>query len=77
MPEQKNIKLIKEECLGELCGKCQEVCKFDAIKILKNSMKINHDKCTRCDQCIKWCPNWALYTNYDDCRNYIFKQSLK
>ena len=41
-------------CLG--CGTCVDVCQFDAIHIINGVAKVDKDKCTACEMCIKICP---------------------
>lgn len=41
-------------CLG--CGTCEDVCEFDAIKIVDGIAIIDKDKCTTCKRCIDVCP---------------------
>lgn len=43
------------------CGICKTVCKFDAIKMVRNKYGevnpvIDHEKCKNCGQCLKFCP---------------------
>jgi Na+-translocating ferredoxin:NAD+ oxidoreductase RNF subunit RnfB len=45
-------------CIG--CGKCQKVCKFEAITIENNLAKIDPDKCKNCGLCSKECPTHAI-----------------
>ena len=41
-------------CLG--CGTCVDVCQFDAIHIVNGVAKVDKEKCTACEMCIKICP---------------------
>ena len=45
-------------CIG--CGKCQKVCKFDAITIENNVAYIDFNKCRMCTKCVDECPTGAL-----------------
>ena len=45
-------------CIG--CGKCQKVCKFDAINIENNVAYIDFNKCRMCTKCVDECPTGAL-----------------
>jgi len=45
-------------CIG--CGKCQEVCNFDAITIENNLAFIDSDKCKLCRKCEPVCPTGAI-----------------
>jgi Na+-translocating ferredoxin:NAD+ oxidoreductase RNF subunit RnfB len=45
-------------CIG--CGKCADVCAFDAITLTNNLACINPDKCTLCRKCSPVCPTNAI-----------------
>ncbi|MCR5152024.1 MAG: Fe-S cluster domain-containing protein [Prevotella sp.] len=45
-------------CIG--CGKCQKVCKFEAITIDNNLSYIDPDKCRMCRKCEEECPTNAI-----------------
>ncbi|RKD33195.1 RnfABCDGE type electron transport complex subunit B [Thermohalobacter berrensis] len=45
-------------CLG--LGTCVDVCPFDAIEIVDGIAKIDPDKCTACEKCIKACPKSVI-----------------
>jgi ferredoxin len=45
-------------CIG--CGKCQQVCEFDAITIENNLAFIDSDKCKFCRKCEPVCPTNAI-----------------
>lgn len=45
-------------CIG--CGKCEKVCKFDAIKVENNLCYIDFNKCRMCTKCVDECPTGAI-----------------
>ncbi len=48
----------KVACIG--CGKCFDVCKFDAITIENNLAYIDASLCTFCRKCVEECPTGAI-----------------
>lgn len=55
-------------CLG--CGKCAEVCKFDAISLNENGIAVvDEEKCIACGRCAKECPQHIIHVH--DCANTI------
>ncbi len=46
------------KCTG--CNKCYEVCRFNAVKIINNSYKINKYSCEGCGFCVRVCPEKAI-----------------
>lgn len=51
-------KACKVACIG--CGKCQKVCKFDAITIENNLAYVDFNKCRLCTKCVDECPTGAM-----------------
>lgn len=51
-------KVCAVACIG--CGKCQQVCGFDAITIADNLSHIDATKCTGCRSCIEACPKSSI-----------------
>ncbi len=45
-------------CIG--CGKCQTVCKFEAITVTNNLSYIDDSKCRLCAKCVDACPTHAI-----------------
>ena len=48
----------KEIC--SFCGKCQEVCAFNAIAVLKNDVLVFPEICHGCGSCSYFCPQKAI-----------------
>ncbi len=60
--------IIENNCIG--CGKCEKICKFDAIeeKALSNGSngsvyKVDPISCEGCGVCVEFCPNQAIEFN--------------
>jgi len=49
-----------EKCTG--CGKCVEVCKVGATKIVDGKAVIDYNKCVMCGRCVVNCPEAAKYS---------------
>lgn len=45
-------------CIG--CGKCQKVCRFEAITLTENLSYIDAEKCRLCTKCVDECPTGAI-----------------
>jgi len=45
------------------CGKCLDICRFDAIQLLHGLYQINPVDCEGCGYCDKVCPNHAISMN--------------
>lgn len=52
----------QEKCIK--CGKCKEVCRFDAISIINNKYIVDPLSCEGCGYCARVCPEKAI-TNED------------
>ncbi|MDA8162139.1 MAG: ATP-binding protein [Desulfobacteraceae bacterium] len=57
-------KVDAEAC--NACGKCLEVCQFDAIRIKRTAL-IDDLSCEGCGVCIHFCPAGAVYAERNDC----------
>ena len=51
-------KLIKDKCSG--CGKCKEVCAFNAITLLGKRVIFFNELCHSCYSCVELCPEQAI-----------------
>ena len=59
----------KENCNG--CGRCQDVCKVDAIEVRGDTSIINYGICVGCGKCIGACPNDAKGVKFEGYSLYI------
>ncbi len=51
--------LIDEDvCIN--CGKCKEVCRFDAINVIDNQHRVDNISCEGCRYCYHVCPTGAI-----------------
>lgn len=55
-------KACKVSCIA--CGKCQKVCKKDAITIENNLAYIDPAKCIACGLCYNECPKKAIHASF-------------
>jgi coenzyme F420-reducing hydrogenase beta subunit len=54
---QKQPKIDTEKCNG--CGRCIELCKFNALSISGGKAVIDRDLCGNCGWCVRGCPHEA------------------
>ncbi len=64
----KQASIITEKCIG--CGKCKELCKFDAINfdgpandIVAKTFTVDNVSCEGCKVCVEFCPADAIEFN--------------
>ena len=64
----KQALVITEKCIG--CGKCQKLCKFDAIKLdgpandlIAKTYRVDPISCEGCKVCVEFCPADAIEFN--------------
>ncbi len=59
------IKIPKtaDNCNG--CGRCQDVCKVDAIEVRGDTSITNYNVCVGCGKCVKACPNEAKKVKFE------------
>jgi len=43
-----------------LCLSCIDVCKYNAVRLIEEKIKINGDNCTYCLDCVNSCPCDAI-----------------
>ena len=48
-----------ELCIG--CGKCEDVCPYEAIEVIDGQAVIDPSRCTFCLRCVEECPQGAIY----------------
>ncbi len=49
-----------DEALCDLCGKCREVCHYNAIAVLKDTLLVFPELCHGCGACSYFCPQGAI-----------------
>ncbi|MDD4651283.1 MAG: 4Fe-4S binding protein [Methanothrix sp.] len=52
--------IVLDKCTG--CGKCVEVCKVGATRIVDGKAVIDYGKCVMCGRCVAACPGAAKYS---------------
>jgi len=64
----KQASIIAEKCIG--CGKCKELCRFDAINlngpandIIAKTFTVDPVSCEGCKVCVEFCPEDAIEFN--------------
>ena len=64
----KQASVIAEKCIG--CGKCQDLCKFDAIsldgpanELVAKTYRVDPISCEGCKVCVEFCPVDAIEFN--------------
>lgn len=64
-------KMCEFGCMG--LGTCSKACKFDAIKVNRNTAvaQVDEDKCTSCGACVSACPKKIIGRIPKDAKVYI------
>jgi MinD superfamily P-loop ATPase len=57
------------------CGRCQEVCRFDAIKIIKAQTAIDLVSCEGCGLCALVCPVQAIQMKENHCGQWYISET--
>lgn len=57
--ESTQLLVNTDDCTG--CGKCVEVCPYNAIEIIDNDAVIDPSLCHFCYRCVEECPEGAIY----------------
>jgi len=63
----------KEKCTN--CGRCQEVCRFDAIKTINGQVIIDLVSCEGCGVCSRVCPVEAIKMQENHCGEYYISET--
>lgn len=56
--EPLHAEVDEDTCIG--CGRCVEVCPFEAIELVEGVAKSDPDLCDGCKLCVSWCPVDAI-----------------
>ncbi|RLI66253.1 MAG: ferredoxin [Candidatus Asgardarchaeum californiense] len=68
LPSEERLKkkpVCITECIQPIpCDSCYYACKFNAIKMdnINDPPKIDYEKCTGCNLCLRTCPGLAMFT---------------
>ncbi len=57
------------------CGLCQELCRFDAIKIFPGQTIIDHVSCEGCSLCAQVCPQQAIQMKENHCGEWYISET--
>ncbi len=57
----KIAEIIQDDCIK--CGKCKDVCRFDAVPVINEKYVIDELNCEGCEYCAYVCPTNAIVMN--------------
>jgi len=57
--ENTQLLINTEDCTG--CGRCVEVCPYNAIEVINGDAVIDPSLCHCCYRCVEECPEGAIY----------------
>ena len=69
----KTAVIDEEECIG--CGKCQEVCRFEAVREEGDKFKIDPLACEGCGACTLVCPENAIILKAENVGHWFISET--
>jgi pyruvate formate lyase activating enzyme len=57
--KEQQLEWLEHKCIG--CNTCIETCEQSALSFNEKGLKIDRDRCNRCDECTNECPSTALH----------------
>jgi len=67
--DSKEAVVNNDNCL--LCGKCENICEFNALRYDPSGIEINSQKCNGCSCCVFICPTEAIKLKNINCGKII------
>ncbi len=64
IPSGYSVEHSMDKCT--LCGECEKVCQFDAVKVTDKEFQYDKNTCMGCELCVEGCPENALTLYRDD-----------
>ncbi len=59
----------REKCIS--CGKCFELCRFDAVEIVNELFSVKDIACEGCGVCVQFCPEKAIHFPESHCGEWF------